>query len=302
MKLNSIILCLATEKGLAVAKSLQRYRSDYTFTICTFREKKAECFQDRILTEARRYGIRHVTLPEWRDSGAKILCEVNADAIICVGWRYLVPDEVAKLVNGNVIVAHDSLLPKLRGFSPLPTALICGEKQTGVTFLRASATVDAGAIYWQKSISIDDDDTIRDLIQKTIPLYIEGVEAALNGAFSDPFPQNEANATYSVWRGQDDYALDWSLSADCICRTIRALGSPYLGARTHLGGREVIVAKATVFSDLPFAIRQPGKVWSLDEEGCPIVICGEGLLRIDNAIFADGQSLIPMNRLRVRFQ
>jgi len=129
----------------------------------------AECFQNRILLEAGRQGIRHVALPEWRDSAGQIVREVKADAIICIGWRYLVPDEVVTLVQGNVIVAHDSLLPKFRGFAPLPTALICGEKETGVTFLRASAVVDAGAVYWQKAIYIEDDDTIRDLIKKRSP-------------------------------------------------------------------------------------------------------------------------------------
>lgn len=299
---ESVFLCLATEKGLAVVRSLERIEGNRRCVVCSFAENNVqECYLSRIRSEALRLGLPFVRFADWQADPLELLDRFSIDAIICVGWKYRIPDQVTQRVNGNVIVAHDSLLPRLRGFAPLPTALITGESETGVTFLKAASFVDAGAIYWQSAVRIGSQDNIADLIQKLLPLYAEGVQSALTGRFVETYEQDESLATYSVWRDSQDYVIDWAESATVIERKIRALGSPYLGARSRVEDRTVILKRATILPDLSFAIRQPGKVWSLSEFGCPTVICGEGLLRIDEAEFEDGTSLLPMKRLRVRF-
>ena len=52
---------------------------------------------------------------------------VDFSMVFVVGWQYLLP------AQENIIVFHDSLLPKYRGFSPTVSALINGEKEIGVT-------------------------------------------------------------------------------------------------------------------------------------------------------------------------
>jgi methionyl-tRNA formyltransferase len=63
----------------------------------------------------------------------------------------------------------------------------------------------------------------------------------------------------------------------------------------------VVIHRAEVEPDLPFAIRQPGKVWALDTDGRPTVVCGSGLLKILEAS-ADGTSIVPLEKLRLRFR
>jgi hypothetical protein len=46
--------------------------------------------------------------------------------------------------------------------------------------------------------------------------------------------QDHSKATYSIWRDEIDLWIDWNESASRIERTIRALGRPYMGARTRL--------------------------------------------------------------------
>ena len=132
------------------------------------------------------------------------------------------------------------------------------------------------------------------------PLYREGVRRYLAGELCHARPQDHSQATYSIWRDEDDYRIEWSESAERIERTVRALGPPYLGARSRLGGREVVIHRVEVEADLPFAIRQPGKVWSLDPEGRPSVVCGSGLVKVVEAS-ADGKSILPLKALRLRF-
>ena len=122
----------------------------------------------------------------------------------------------------------------------------------------------------------------------------------LAGDLRDGTPQDHSKATYSIWRDADDYWIDWTQDSETIERTIRALGKPYLGARSRLNDKTIIISESVVEPDICFAIRQPGKVWSLDETGCPTIVCGRGMLRITSAM-EEGRSIIPMRSLRLRF-
>ena len=160
--------------------------------------------------------------------------------------------------------------------------------------------MDNGDIFWQGDFSIGPGDTIADLIAKTIPLYRYGATAFLRGELPEATPQDEGEATYSIWRNEEDYRINWQEEAAVIERSVRALGPPYPGAYTTLRGQRVVIHCAETVPDLNFAIRQPGKVFRLDDAGLPVVVCGKGLLRIRVAT-VEGESLLPFRSLRVRF-
>jgi methionyl-tRNA formyltransferase len=61
------------------------------------------------------------------------------------------------------------------------------------------------------------------------------------------------------------------------------------------------VRKAEVVPDVKFAIRQPGKIWSLDRFSRPTVVCGEGMLKLVQ-VERDGASALPIRTLRQRFR
>jgi methionyl-tRNA formyltransferase len=111
--------------------------------------------------------------------------------------------------------------------------------------------------------------------------------------------QDHSLATYNVWRDDEDYLIDWNGSADEIVRMIDAVGFPYDGARTHFEGGEIIVDDALALGDLPFVRRAPGKIWQLSE-GKPVIICGKGLLRLENARRPSGEP-VRFSRARGRF-
>ena len=113
--------------------------------------------------------------------------------------------------------------------------------------------------------------------------------------------QNESEATYSVWRDDLDYWVNWRDDADKICRFVDAVGIPYKGARTSVNGKIVIIKDVASIPDRTIHNRDCGKV--LDQmNGLPIVICGDGLILIKDAYFQDTNlSLVPMRNMRVRF-
>ena len=203
------------------------------------------------------------------------------------GWQYLIAAALERLV-----VFHDSLLPEVRGFAPTATALIAGRTTIGVTAFRPVEAFDAGPVYAQAPASITYPITIREAYQRLAGCYTEAGRQVLalvgRGRLIDSaVPQDESRATYSVWRGPHDYAIDWSWPAERVRRFVDAVGWPYEGARTTYGGDPIIVDTVEVIADLRFEERHAGKIWRLDE-GRPEVICGSGMIRIESARTAAG--------------
>ena len=82
-------------------------------------------------------------------------CELG----ICAQYGLIVPENILNAPQHGIINVHTSLLPKYRGASPIQSALINGEKETGVTLMKMDEGLDTGPILWQKSLKIELDDT-----------------------------------------------------------------------------------------------------------------------------------------------
>ncbi|MBC2726062.1 MAG: methionyl-tRNA formyltransferase [Desulfosporosinus sp.] len=215
-----------------------------------------------------------------------------------VGWRWIIKDK------NNLIVLHDSILPKYRGFTPLVNMLINGEEDLGVTALFASEDYDKGNIIKQETITIEYPIKVATAIEKIAHLYSklvnEIVDLIVGNITITGTPQNNSEATYSVWRDEKDYFIDWSKSSAFIRRTVDSLGFPYTGTRTLLNGEIVIIDEVEEYSDLFIENRDVGKVILL-EESYPVIICGEGLLKVKKARDLYGKSVIPLKKFRSRF-
>ena len=226
----------------------------------------------------------------------------NDNYIFAISWRWMINHSIHKLV-----VFHDSLLPKYRGFAPLVNMLINGDSKIGVSAIFGASEYDRGDLIAQKFSNIEYPITIAEAIELNNKNFIGLVEEIIlkisDGENLVGIPQNEDEATYSIWRDNDDYEIDWSKSSDEIKRLIDAVGSPYLGARTSTSkGEEIRVLEADVADDVECELRHVGKVIFISE-GLPTVICGKGLLRINRAYFMDSEnkSYLPLKFFRVKF-
>ncbi|MEQ9376693.1 MAG: formyltransferase family protein [Imperialibacter sp.] len=221
--------------------------------------------------------------------------------VVAIGWRWMVKVSY----NQELIVFHDSLLPKYRGFNPLVSALINGEKEIGVTCLLGSDEYDRGEIISQYRSKIDYPIKIQEAIELVSEGYASLFSDLLNAVKAAQglhhLKQNEKEATYSVWRDEEDYRICWQESSNKIKRFIDAVGYPYKGARATLGDQEIIIVDAEVAQPYFVENRGVGKVLFKDGE-LPTVICGEGLLKINKIAGADGQPLSFPKNFRYRFK
>jgi methionyl-tRNA formyltransferase len=217
--------------------------------------------------------------------------DYTGDWSIAAGWRWM-------LDTPNLIVLHDSLLPRYRGFSPLITALCNGDPEVGVTaFLAEGDLYDAGPIIMQSSLPVTYPATVHSVISRMIPVYrdiAERICAVLRYHFAGGPPmaytaQDESLATYSVWRDEDDYRIDWSKDDRVIQRQIDACSHPFPGAWTSAcrvvgpgAGTNVGIVRifdAVIEPEVRFEQRHPGKV-AFVRDGQPVVVCGAGMVRI----------------------
>ena len=286
-------LYLMTSKGLATLQSfIANISANYISYIVVAQDRNVtNDYYDEIVVLANSLGIpvyeRSQTLP-------------YASHLIAVSWRWLIEANS----DQKLIVFHDSLLPRYRGFSPLPSALINGDGLIGVTALMASEEYDRGPVIAQKAVEISYPISISKAIELLEPCYqklaIEVANSILRGDMVST-AQNEADATYSIWRDEQDYFIDWNLDAERIKRFIDALGFPYKGAATTLEGETFRIRECETLPDVHIENRSAGKVIFMHGY-CPIVVCGTGLLKIqvmNKEGFTD--NALPIKKFRSRF-
>ncbi|MGL2965404.1 methionyl-tRNA formyltransferase [Flavobacterium sp. XGLA_31] len=223
--------------------------------------------------------------------------ESDADIMFAIGWRWIIHHNIEKL-----IVFHDSILPELRGFNPLVTSLIEGYNEIGVTAIKADKEFDKGNIVGIKKTKIAYPIKIEKAIAVVSKLYaellMEVLEKKANNSLLEII-QDESIASYSLWRDEEDYTIDWSQSAERIVRTIDALGFPYKGAKLTMENKTIRVLEALVIDDLKIINRDYGKILYIDSN-CPVVVCGERLLKITKAIYEEDGLYVNFNKLRIR--
>jgi methionyl-tRNA formyltransferase len=235
----------------------------------------------------------------------QILYYMKSDSIpkfngykFAVGWRWIIP------YTDRLIILHDSLLPKYRGFSPLVNMLINGEKEIGVTALYAADEYDRGDIISQEKMSIDYPIKIENAIDRVSMLYSKIVMTICEAIFSGDrilaHPQNENQATYSLWRDEEDYIINWNKDSHFIKRMIDALSYPFKGAKSYLNGELVTISDAEVYEEKRIENRDIGKVIFI-EQGYPVVVCGKGLIKITKILSSENKNLLPLKNFRIRF-
>ena len=222
---------------------------------------------------------------------------LNIKLKVAIGWKWII--HPAK----NLLVFHDSILPKYRGFNPLVTALINGDTEIGATVIEGDDDYDIGHIVKQEKIDISYPLKVKDAIDKLAILY----STLLNEVLADfkrkelvSYPQDEKLVSYSLWRDENDYEIDWSQSAIEIKRFIDAVGSPYRGAKTKHDDKWIRVFDAVLKEDVVIANRTPGKV-IFKKQGVYYIVCGIGLLGIEDFYDDLGNSIAFQKSFRLKF-
>jgi len=209
----------------------------------------------------------------------------NPEVIVVAACGYILPWHVLGLPPHGCINVHASLLPRWRGAAPVASAILSGDKVTGVTIMKMDAGIDTGPILAQREEPIRPDDTRASLSERLsrlgAELLVETLPRYLAGELV-PQPQPEQGVTYARRLHKADGLLDWSRPAIELERQVRAF-APWPGTFTMWRGRRLKVLRATPLpgwqGDAP-----PGTVVALP--GGIAVAAGEGALRLESVQMA----------------
>lgn len=115
------------------------------------------------------------------------------------------------LPSHGCVNIHPSLLPMYRGPSPIVSAILDDQKNTGVTLMKMTENMDAGPIIAQKPIHIDTWNTWdiheKDMACKGADLFAEYIPLFLDGNIT-PIDQDDSAAIYCKKYNKEDMQID----------------------------------------------------------------------------------------------
>lgn len=159
----------------------------------------------------------------------------QCDYFVVVAYGKILPQELLDIPSVLSVNVHGSILPKYRGASPIQSALLAGEKQTGVTIMQMSAGMDEGAMLAVHTIDIAPDETSKTLFEKFAKVSGQVLCETLVSHFAgNIFPQEQKHeeATYCQKIEKTDGQIDWNESALKIYRKWQAY-TPWPGIFTY---------------------------------------------------------------------
>lgn len=140
---------------------------------------------------ARHLEIRSILTPA-RLREREALDEVLGlapDLVVLADYGQIVPSALLDLRHGALNL-HPSLLPRYRGATPIPAAILAGDRETGVTLMRMDAGLDTGPIVAQTRVGLAGDETTP-LLEETL----EVTAADLLTRYLGPWLRDKITAT-----------------------------------------------------------------------------------------------------------
>ena len=173
----------------------------------------------------------HITVfqPERIRRDYESVLALKPDLIVTCAYGQIIPEEILNYPKYGCINVHASLLPKLRGGSPLHHAIIDGYDKTGVTIMYMDKGMDTGDIISQEEVLINDDDTVgtihdklsllgSQLLQKTLPSILDGTCQRIK--------QDNGQATYCHNITHEEELIDFNKTCRDIFNMVRGM-NPY---------------------------------------------------------------------------
>jgi len=125
---------------------------------------------------------------------------LNSEVAVLASFGAIIPNEVLNLFPHGIINIHPSLLPKYRGPTPVQTAILNGDKTTGVTIIKLDEQLDHGPILSQTKENILPNDTSESLYERLFQLgagsTVSTIELYLKGKIK-PQEQDHKHATFT---------------------------------------------------------------------------------------------------------
>jgi methionyl-tRNA formyltransferase len=171
------------------------------------------------------------------------LDKIGFDLFVVLAYGKILPVSIIDAPRLKAVNFHGSLLPLLRGASPIEHALLYGFSETGWTLQRIVSELDAGDIIAQSKVGITPAETTESLYPKLTENLLQHGARMLSDYVlgrAEIHPQNHTLATHCGKISAEDGKLDFSQSAQDILNRYRAF-TPRPGVFASFRGKKVKV-------------------------------------------------------------
>ena len=178
---------------------------------------------------------------------------LELDYIFVAGWSELLSSKLINLPKKGTIGFHPSKLPRDRGRSVLAWQILEGYEKSALSMFFYNDIPDGGDIIGQDDFSIENNDTIQDVLLKVnqsttnlmksfFPLIRQGVAPRRK--------QNLEEGNFRRLRKAKDSIINWNQNAQIIYNLIRAITDPYPNAVGVIENKEYKIYKSEIIINL----------------------------------------------------
>lgn len=230
---SSIVFFSSTDFGASILEKLID-TNENVIAVVTRTDKVRKRGNKVDMTPVKKVALDHnIEVLEYDridEEGKAKLKEISPDFFVVVAYGAILSEEVLNIPKISPINIHASLLPNLRGASPIESAILLGEKKTGISYMRMNKGLDTGDVYRKIEVEISDTETFDTLNEKLLNVTNESINAILKdvSAGLEPIPQ-EGESSYAKKILKDDTIIDFSKNTVDVKNMINSL-STHIGA------------------------------------------------------------------------
>lgn len=256
------------------------------------RGRHRELVPTEVAAAAGRLGIPVLAFDHIRAEARGAAESVGADLLVSFDYGRIFGPKFLGVFPLGGINLHPGALPRYRGCTPVPSAILSGDEKIVVCVQRLALATDEGDILATGEIPLSGEETTLSLMDgdgTSSPVSEVGAgllaEILRAAASAEPFalpasvPQS-GGAGYTPFLRKEDGEIDWGMGADEIGRRIRAF-TPWPGCFTSLGGvRLRIISARPVHAEADEGVPAGTVVGSSKAAGSEgiHIRCGSGVL------------------------
>jgi methionyl-tRNA formyltransferase len=210
---------------------------------------------------------------------AAYLAANEIDLVVAMAYGQILPRSFLGVPPRGVLNLHASLLPRLRGASPIHTAVAQGNTETGLCLMEIIPKLDAGPVADLERVDILPGDTLADIQAKLAhagPSLMARALPKLAEAQLTFVEQDASKVTYCRIIEKTDCHLDFHRPAKELCNRVRAF-QPWPGTTFPYGDTEIRILEAKAEESGEGGV--PGSL-VVESSGSLAINCGCGMLRV----------------------
>ncbi|MDE6705540.1 MAG: methionyl-tRNA formyltransferase [Treponemataceae bacterium] len=228
------------------------------------RGRHKELIPTEVARTAQSLGIPVFAFDHLTSEARAVLSPLGCDLLVCFDFGRIFGEKFLSMFPLGGINLHPSALPKYRGCTPVPAAILNGDRELGISVQKLALKTDEGDILARTTVALDGTETTKSLMDgdgsRSVVIdegtaLLDGVLRSIVAAADNPcnerpfvMPQGtpqSGEASYTGFFKKEDGRIDWHQSAECIERKIRAY-TPFPLCFTVRDGTNLLILTARV--------------------------------------------------------